>query len=257
MVVNDVLINHGGGGGASGSPCRGRLQGRTLSALGGTEDAAGAEAAVVALRWSNFERSECSSGLSAESAVKAPKEVRWGGHAQALTQGLEGDLLAFDLDRRQFEGGGSWGRQGESASRQIEMQGCFEGRADVVLAGLPCSAGNLPRSIGVSGWGTAAAHNGSHVGWGKDGKEPRLRVREDKYRSLKRRYSEGAHHPTYRRGRSSDRGNTDLEGCWGRLTGSYQSDGQAVRVGPCVLVRAQHADAAPGAVDNDASISGM
>ncbi|OSX56025.1 hypothetical protein POSPLADRAFT_1161396, partial [Postia placenta MAD-698-R-SB12] len=71
------------------SPCRGRLQGTTLSASGGTEDAAGAEAAVVALRWSNFERSECSSGLSVESAVKAPKEVRWGGHVRQglLTRG--------------------------------------------------------------------------------------------------------------------------------------------------------------------------
>ncbi|OSX66035.1 hypothetical protein POSPLADRAFT_1132524, partial [Postia placenta MAD-698-R-SB12] len=32
------------------------------------------------------------------------------------------------------------------------------------------------------------ALTGSHVGWREDGKEPRLRVREDKYRSLKRRY---------------------------------------------------------------------
>lgn len=52
---------------------------------GGTEDGAGAEAAVVALRWSDFEGSECASGLSAETAVKAPEEVRWWGYVR---QGL-------------------------------------------------------------------------------------------------------------------------------------------------------------------------
>ncbi|OSX65286.1 hypothetical protein POSPLADRAFT_1114203, partial [Postia placenta MAD-698-R-SB12] len=78
---------------------------------------------------------------------------------------------------------------------------------------------------------------------------------------------------------SSDRGNTDFEGCWGRSTGSYRSDGEQgsnLRLGTrnvetevpraaeaglytgedkgrlCALVRAQlvraqHADAAPGA----------
>ncbi|OSX68213.1 hypothetical protein POSPLADRAFT_1130092 [Postia placenta MAD-698-R-SB12] len=137
---NLYLEFNGRGEGASGSPCRGQSWERTLSASGGTEDAAGAEAAVVALRWSNFGRNECSSGLSAESAVKAPEKVRWRGYvrqgllmwrralsarraeqdprtrtprlllhcdspqAQALVQGLEGDLLV--LDRRQFEGGG-------------------------------------------------------------------------------------------------------------------------------------------------------
>ncbi|EED85341.1 predicted protein [Postia placenta Mad-698-R] len=161
MVVNDVLINHGGGEEASGSPCRGRLWGKTLPASGGTEDAAGAEAAVVAFRWSNFERSECSSGLSAESAVKVPKEVRQRGYALALAQGLEGDLLALDLDRRrQFEGGGSWGRQGKSAARQIGMQGCFADRADVALIGSPCSVGSPLGLIGVFGSGTVAARNG-------------------------------------------------------------------------------------------------
>ncbi|OSX57518.1 hypothetical protein POSPLADRAFT_1156660, partial [Postia placenta MAD-698-R-SB12] len=40
---------------------------------------------------------------------------------------------------------------------------------------------------------------GSHIGWGEEGEEPRLRIREDKYRSLKR--SRGAHHPTYGKGK--------------------------------------------------------
>ncbi|EED84940.1 predicted protein [Postia placenta Mad-698-R] len=89
-------------GGASGSPCRGRSRERTLSAAGGTEDGAGVEAAVVSLRWSDFEGSECASGLTAATAVKALEEAQRRGHAQALVQDLEGDLLALDLDRRQF-----------------------------------------------------------------------------------------------------------------------------------------------------------
>ncbi|EED85807.1 predicted protein [Postia placenta Mad-698-R] len=44
---------------------------------------------------------------------------------------------------------------------------------------------------------------GSHDEWGEDGEEPRLHVREDKYRSLKRR---GAHHPTYGKGKSCRHG---------------------------------------------------
>ncbi|EED79146.1 predicted protein [Postia placenta Mad-698-R] len=77
--------------------------------------------------------------------------------AQALAQGLEGDLLILDLDQRQFGEGGSWGRQGENAARWIEMRGCFEDQADVALVGSLCSWGNLVRPIRVSGWGTAAA----------------------------------------------------------------------------------------------------
>ncbi|OSX56345.1 hypothetical protein POSPLADRAFT_1160286, partial [Postia placenta MAD-698-R-SB12] len=267
---------------ASKSPYRGRLRGRTLSASGGTEDAAGAEAAVVALRWLNFERSECSSGLSAESAVKAPEEVRWGGYvrqglltrgralsarrteqdprtrtprlllhlhspqAQALAQGLEGDLLALDLDQRPVGEDGSWGRQGENAARQIGMQGCFEDRADVVL---------VNRS-GCPIWARL------------------LFADEDElWESSDRRKPKG----------------------WGRLTGSHRSNGEQrsnLRLGTrmywlgqevetevpraaeaglytggdkgrlCALVRAQlvrahHANAALGAIDSDVSISGM
>ncbi|EED81351.1 predicted protein [Postia placenta Mad-698-R] len=98
--------------------------GTTLSALGGTEDAAGAEAAVVALHWSDYEGSEYTSGLTAVTAVKALEEARRRGHAQALAQGLEEDLLVLDLDWRQFEKGGSWGRQGENAARRIKTRGC-------------------------------------------------------------------------------------------------------------------------------------
>ncbi|KAF9810048.1 hypothetical protein IEO21_07130 [Rhodonia placenta] len=70
---------------------------------------------------------------------------------------------------------------------------------------------------------------------------------------------------------SSDRGKPKS---WGRPTDSHRSDGERgsnLRLGTskCIsqgrlcalvraqLVRAQHADAAPGAVDNDASVSGM
>ncbi|OSX63577.1 hypothetical protein POSPLADRAFT_1138890, partial [Postia placenta MAD-698-R-SB12] len=70
--------------------------------------------------------------------------------------------------------------------------------------------------------------------------------------------------------RSSDRGRSES---WGRPTKSHRSDGEQrsnLRLGTrkcinkgrlCALVRAQlvcaqHADAAPGAVDNDVSISG-
>ncbi|OSX63833.1 hypothetical protein POSPLADRAFT_1138552 [Postia placenta MAD-698-R-SB12] len=184
------------------------------------------KATVVTVRRANFARNECSGGLAAETAVKALEEARGRGYvrqglltwrralsarraeqnprtrtprlllhshspqAQALVQGLEGDLLALDWVRRQFEEGGSWGRQGESAARRIEMRGCCGVRVDVGPFGLPCSVGNLARLTGVSDWGTAAARKavwdvnvdevlrvegmnlaltGSHNGWGEDG----------------------------------------------------------------------------------------
>ncbi|EED84118.1 predicted protein [Postia placenta Mad-698-R] len=202
----------GGGAGASVSPYREGTLGMTLPVTRGTEDCPRVktavvtvcrvnfersecssslaavtavevteevrrrgDAAVVAFRWPNFERSECSSGLSAESAVKAPKEVRRGGYAQALAQGLEGDLLELDWTRRQFGEGGS-------------LRAVWDVDVDEVLR-VECV--NL-------------ALAGSHVGWGGG------------------------------------------RGVKGRL---------------CTLVRAQlvcaqHADAAPGAVDNDVSVSG-
>ncbi|EED79897.1 predicted protein [Postia placenta Mad-698-R] len=69
------------------------------------------------------------------------------------------------------------------------------------------------------------ALTGSHVGWREDGEEPRLRVREDKYRPLKCRKGEG----------------------------------KPKRAGGIRLVftEAMHADTAPGAIDSNASISGM
>ncbi|OSX64462.1 hypothetical protein POSPLADRAFT_1138242, partial [Postia placenta MAD-698-R-SB12] len=270
----------GGGGGASTSPCRGRLRGTTLSALGGTEDVAGAEAAVVALRWSNFERSECSSGLLAESAVKAPKKVRRRGYvrqglltlllhshspqAQALAQDLEGDLLALDLDRRrQFEGDGSWGRQGENAARQIETRGCCGDRgARVILldrSGCPIGARLLLATIEDSLraiWDVDVdeilgvecvdlALTSSHGGWGEDGE---VRVLQwPCYTSL--RY--GAREDT--RGQEVE---TEVPRAAeaGLYTGEIK--GRLCALVRAQLVRAQHADAAPGAVDNDMSISG-
>ncbi|OSX55856.1 hypothetical protein POSPLADRAFT_1162704, partial [Postia placenta MAD-698-R-SB12] len=109
--------------------------------------------------------------------------------AQALAQGLEGYLLALDLDRQPVGEDGSWERQGENAMRRIEMRGCFEDRADVVSFGSLCSADSPGRLIEVSDLGTAAARRtvwdvdvnevlriegvnealaGSHVGWGED-----------------------------------------------------------------------------------------
>ncbi|OSX58185.1 hypothetical protein POSPLADRAFT_1154420, partial [Postia placenta MAD-698-R-SB12] len=264
----------GVGGGVSMSPCRGRLRGTTLSALGGTEDVAGAEAAVVAFRRLNFERSECSSGLSAESAVKAPEKVRWGGHvrqglltwgralsarraeqdprtrtprlllhshspqAQALAQDLEGDLLALDRDRRrQFEGDGSWGKQGENAARQIETRGCCGDRgARVILldrSGCPIGARLLLATIedslravwdvdvdevlGVECVDLALA--GSHDGWGEDGKVRGQEVETEVPRAAE--------------------------------AGLYTGDGRLCALVRAQLVCAQHADAAPGAGESE------
>ncbi|EED82171.1 predicted protein [Postia placenta Mad-698-R] len=75
----------------------------------------------------------------------------------------------------------------------------------------------------------------SHVDGGRKGsmqQEPKPRVREDKYRPLKCRKAAEA----------------------GLYTG--EDKGRLCALVRAQLVRAQHADAAPGAVDNDASISG-
>ncbi|KAF9798718.1 hypothetical protein IEO21_10674 [Rhodonia placenta] len=167
--------------------------------MGGTEDGPGAEAVVVVVHRADFEGNLCAGGLAAATAVKAPEEVRRWGYvrqglltrrrslsAQALAQGLEGDLLALDLDRRQFGEGGSWGRQGESAARRIGMQGCSEDRAGVILFDRSgCSVGARLLLAGVDDslravWnvdvdevlrveGVNLALTGSHDVWGKDG----------------------------------------------------------------------------------------
>ncbi|EED80963.1 predicted protein [Postia placenta Mad-698-R] len=260
----------GGGEGASGSPCQGRLREKTLSAPGGTEDTAGAKAAVVALRWSDFKRSECSSGLSAESAVKAPEKVRQEGYirqgllmqgralsAQALAQGLEGHLLV--LDRRQFERGGSWGRQGESAARRIKMRGCFGVQAARVIfldrSGCPIWARLLLAMIEDSlraVWDVDVdeilgvecvdlALTSSHDGWGEDGESivgvhtTRPVGKEIKGQEVETEVPRAAEAGLY---------------TWG------DKGGLCVLV-RAQLVRAQHANTAPGAVDNDTSISGI
>ncbi|OSX65569.1 hypothetical protein POSPLADRAFT_1136396 [Postia placenta MAD-698-R-SB12] len=119
------------------------------------------------------------------------------GPAQALAQGLEGDLLMLDLDRRQFGEGGSWGRQGESAARQIEMQGCPIGAVE----------------------GMNLALTGSHKGWGKDGEE----------QEVKTEVPRAAEASLYT---GKDKG---------RLCALVRAQ----------LVRAQHADAAPGAGESE------
>ncbi|EED77201.1 predicted protein, partial [Postia placenta Mad-698-R] len=60
--------------------------------------------------------------------------------AQALAQGLEGDLLVLDLDWRPVGEDGSWEGQGKNAARRIGMRGCFEDRADVAPFGSLYSA---------------------------------------------------------------------------------------------------------------------
>ncbi|OSX60633.1 hypothetical protein POSPLADRAFT_1148678, partial [Postia placenta MAD-698-R-SB12] len=188
-------------------PCQEETRARTLSAAGGTEDGPGAEAVVVVVRWSDFVGSECVSGLSAETAVKAPEEVwRWGYVCQglltwrralsarwaeqdpwarapglllhshspqtlALTQGLQGDrdLLLFDLYWQQFGEGESWGKQRRSAGTQIER------REDE--SGGTVSDVDVDEVLGVEGVNKALTR--SHDG-GRKG-------------------SKGAHHPTYRK----------------------------------------------------------
>ncbi|OSX58506.1 hypothetical protein POSPLADRAFT_1152782, partial [Postia placenta MAD-698-R-SB12] len=115
--------------------------------------------------------------------------------AQALAQGLEGDLLVFDLDRR----------------RHIDdsLRAVWDVNVDEVLR-VEC---------------VDLALAGSHVGWGKDGEGQEVET------EVPRAAEAGLY----------------TWGDKGRL---------------CALVRAQlvcvqHADAALGAIDNDASISGM
>ncbi|KAF9819587.1 hypothetical protein IEO21_02051 [Rhodonia placenta] len=204
-ICTDFCHHIGVGGGASRSPCRGWLQGRTLSALGGTEDAAGAEAAVVALRWSDYEGSECASGLAAETALKALKEARvWREISSRLT--WTGDSLGKaggGGDRARVPRGRSRCKGASRTERMLRSSDRFV--AGVILRdrlGCPIGARLLFASVDDSlraVWNVDVdeilrvecvnlALTGSHNGWGKDGEEPKPRVCEDKYRPLKCRY---------------------------------------------------------------------
>ncbi|OSX63908.1 hypothetical protein POSPLADRAFT_1138627, partial [Postia placenta MAD-698-R-SB12] len=113
--------------------------------------------------------------------------------AQALAQGLEGDLLKLDWTRRQFGGGG---------------RAVWDVDVDEVL--------------GVECMDLALA--GSHVGWGKDGEGQEVETEVPRAAEA------------------------------GLYTG--EDKGRLCALVRAQLVPAQHADAAPGAVDNDVSISG-
>ncbi|OSX55891.1 hypothetical protein POSPLADRAFT_1162489 [Postia placenta MAD-698-R-SB12] len=83
--------------------------------------------------------------------------------AQALAQGLEGDLLVLDLDWRPVGEDGSWEGQGKNAARRIGMRGCFEDRADVAPFGSLYSADSPGQSIEVSDLGTVSGRTVSDV----------------------------------------------------------------------------------------------
>ncbi|EED83537.1 predicted protein [Postia placenta Mad-698-R] len=193
----------GVGEGASGSPCRGWLQEKTLSASGGMEDTAGVEAAVVALRWSNFKRSECSSSLSAELAVKAPKKVRvWREISSRLTWIGDDSLRKSGAggDRAKMLRGGSRRKGAAGAEWVLSLSDCLVAR--LILrdqSGCPIWARLLLATVESrlrAVWEVDVdeilrvecvnlALTGSHDGWGKDGEEPKPRIHEDKYRPLK------------------------------------------------------------------------
>ncbi|OSX58544.1 hypothetical protein POSPLADRAFT_1152997, partial [Postia placenta MAD-698-R-SB12] len=251
-----------GGEGASTSPCQVRRREKTLSATRGMEDCPRMKATVVTDRWANLARNECSGGLAAETAVKALEEARGRGYvrqglltlllhshspqAQALAQGLEGDLLALDLDR-----------QGENAVRWSETRGCCGDQvAGVILlnrSGCPIWARLLLAAVEGSlravydvdvdeilrVKGMNLASTGSHGEWGEDG-ESKVGV-----------------HTT--RPIGSEKGQeVETEVPRAAEAGLYTGEvkGRLCALVCAQLVRAQHADAAPGAVDNDVSISG-
>ncbi|OSX64578.1 hypothetical protein POSPLADRAFT_1138689, partial [Postia placenta MAD-698-R-SB12] len=159
---------------------------KTLPATRGTKDCPWTKATVVTVHRANFARNECSGGLMAETAVKVPEEVWRRGYicqglltwrrvlsarraeqdpsvfpsrltssrdtpqAQALVQGLEGDLLALDWDRRQF---GEVGARLLLATVNDSLRAIWDVNVDEVL-----------RVEGVN-----LALIGSHDGWGEDG----------------------------------------------------------------------------------------
>ncbi|OSX58503.1 hypothetical protein POSPLADRAFT_1153266, partial [Postia placenta MAD-698-R-SB12] len=113
--------------------------------------------------------------------------------AQALAQGLEGDLLELDWTRRQFGEGG---------------KAIWDVDVDEVL-GVEC---------------VDLALAGSHDGWGEEGEGQEVETEVPRAAEA------------------------------GLYTGEVK--GRLCALVRAQLVCAQHADAAPGAVDNDVSVSG-
>ncbi|EED77787.1 predicted protein [Postia placenta Mad-698-R] len=196
-------------------------------------------------------------GGSLEGSLKAVR----------LPQFLEGDgdLLALDL---------YWGQR-------IGVQG----RGGVGLVGLVAVAvwvvaRDVDLLLGVEGVLKLRAVEElvSHGDEGEEGEftwgpvlllasmqqEPKPRVREDKYCPLKCRRGKMS---VFVFGTPAALGSFDLMSrlrvkrqgktkCWGRSTYLTEAMGRLCALVRAQLVRAQHADAAPGAVDNDVSVSG-
>ncbi|OSX64463.1 hypothetical protein POSPLADRAFT_1137618 [Postia placenta MAD-698-R-SB12] len=265
--ANDSCHHIEVGGGASGSLCQGRSWWETLSAPGGTEDAAGAEAAVVALRWSNFERSECSSGLSAESAVKAPEKVRrgvWREISSYLT-GFGNSLgkAGAGGDRARVLRGGSRCKGASRTERMLHSSDCLV--AGVIFCdrlGCPVGARLLLATVDDSlraVWDVDVdevlrvecvnlALAGSHVGWGEEGEEPSPHIRNDKHRPLKCSGGDVCMLSMYRRGQEVE---TEIPRAAEASLYTWGDKGRLCALVRAQLVHAQHADAAPGAGESE------